>query len=150
MSQISPTEVKQRMECYKEVCHNAGVKLTHQRLEIYREMATTGDHPDADIVFKRVRKRLPTMSLDTVYRTLWLLTDLGLITTLGPSRERTRFDANLKHHHHFKCVNCGLTQDFYNDEFDAIPIPDSVQAIGSVDVTRVEIRGICHKCGGKG
>ena len=63
-------------------------------------------------VFEGVRERMPTVSLDTVYRTLWWLKDLGLITTLGSSRERTRFDANLSRHHHFVCVQCGLTRDF--------------------------------------
>ena len=111
-------EVEACMERFEQVCRDAGAKLTHQRMEIFREVAQSGDHPDAETVFQGVRQRIPSLSLDTVYRALWLLSDLGLITTLGPPRGRTRFDANLTRHHHFVCSNCGLTRDFYSDDFD--------------------------------
>ena len=143
---ISKLEIERRMERFEEVCRNSGVKLTHQRMEIFREVAQTGDHPDAENVFQGVRERMPTMSLDTIYRTLWLLKDLGLITTLGASRERTRFDANLTPHHHFLCVQCGLTRDFYNDEFDELMLPESVKAFGYVETTQVKVKGVCRKC----
>ena len=137
------------MERFEEVCRNSGMKLTHQRMEIFREVAQTSDHPDAEKVYQGVRKRMPTMSLDTVYRTLWMLKDLGLITTLGSSRERTRFDANLSRHHHFVCIRCGLTRDFYSDAFDELRLPDSVKAFGRVETTQVEIKGVCLKCNAK-
>ena len=146
---ISKEEIEQRMERFEAVCRNSGMKLTHQRMEIFREVAQTGDHPDAEKVYQGVRERMPTMSLDTVYRTLWMLKDLGLITTLGSSRERTRFDANLSHHHHFVCVRCGLTRDFYSDAFDELRLPDSVKAFGRVETTQVEVKGVCLKCNAK-
>ena len=147
--EISKREIKQRMERFEEVCRNTGMKLTHQRMEIFREVAQTGDHPDAEKVYLGVRKRMPTVSLDTVYRTLWLLKDLGLITSLGPPRERTRFDANLSHHHHFVCVRCGMMRDFYSDAFDDLMLPDSVQAFGRVETTKIEAKGVCLKCNAK-
>ena len=143
---ISKEEIEQRMERFEAVCRNSGMKLTHQRMEIFREVAQTGDHPDAEKVYQGVRERMPTMSLDTVYRTLWMLKDLGLITTLGSSRERTRFDANLSHHHHFVCVRCGLTRDFYSDAFDELRLPESVKTFGHVETTQVEVKGVCLKC----
>ena len=146
---ISKRKIEQRMERFEEVCRSSGMKLTHQRMEIFREVAQTGDHPDAEKVCQGVRKRMPTMSLDTVYRTLWLLKGLGLITTLGPPRERTRFDANLSHHHHFVCIQCGLTQDFYSDAFDELRPPDSVKAFRRVETTQVEVKGVCLQCNAK-
>jgi Fur family peroxide stress response transcriptional regulator len=142
-------EIEQRMRRFRAACHGAGVRLTHQRLEVFRELARTGDHPDAEAVYQRVRKRLPTVSLDTVYRTLWLLNDLGLITTLGPARQRTRFDANLTRHHHFVCVRCGLTRDFYSQELDDLQFPQAAQALGQIEMTLVEVRGVCRKCAAK-
>jgi Fur family peroxide stress response transcriptional regulator len=146
---IRKKEVEQRVQHFETVCRGQGVKLTHQRIEIFREVAQSGDHPDADQVFQRVRSRMPTVSLDTVYRTLWLLNDLGLVATLGSSRERSRFDANLKSHHHFVCGQCGLTRDFYSDDLDNLRLPDSVSAIGRIEATHVEVRGICRKCAKK-
>lgn len=147
---IKKKEVEQRMKLFETVCRNEGIKLTHQRIEIFREVAQTGDHPDADQVFQRVRDRIPTVSLDTVYRTLWLLNDLGLVTTLGSSRERTHFDANLNSHHHFVCGICGCTRDFYSKDLDNIILPDSVGAFGEIEATHVEVRGICRECVEKG
>ena len=143
---IDRREVEQRMTYFEAVCRREGIKLTHQRIEIYREIAQTGDHPDAEQVFQRVRKRLSTVSLDTVYRTLWLLNDLGLVITLGSSRERTRFDANLNSHHHFVCAQCGFTRDFYSTELDRIQLPDSVDSLGKIEATHVEVRGVCREC----
>ena len=144
---VDKGEFERRMKRFERECRDAGAKLTHQRLEVFREVAQAGDHPDAETVYRRVRERLPTVSLDTVYRTLWLITDLGLINTLGPSRERTRFDANLSRHHHFICVHCGLTRDFYSDALDELKLPAAVEAYGRVETTHVEVRGVCRSCG---
>jgi Fur family peroxide stress response transcriptional regulator len=133
----------------QQVCRSAGVKLTHQRMEIFREVARTRDHPDAETVYRGVRKRIPQVSLDTVYRALWLLSDLGLITTLGPARDRARFDANLCPHHHFVCLRCGLTRDFYSDAFDDSKLLRSVKTIGSVESAHLEARGVCQRCATK-
>lgn len=143
---IEEQEIELRMKHFESKCRKQGIKLTHQRIEIFREVAQTGDHPDAEHIFQRVRERLPTVSLDTVYRTLWLLNDLGLITTLGPSRNRTRFDANLEKHHHFVCEQCGLTRDFYSNVFDNLNLPDSLESFGTIATTHVEVRGLCREC----
>ena len=148
--QINNKEVEQRVKHFESVCREQGIKLTHQRIEIYREIAQTEDHPDADQVFQRVKGRIPTVSLDTVYRTLWLLKDMGLVVSLGSSRERTRFDANLSSHHHFVCRQCGFTRDFYNNALDTIKLPDSINSLGTIEATHVEVRGICHLCIEKG
>jgi Fur family peroxide stress response transcriptional regulator len=87
--------------------------------------------------------------LDTVYRTLWLLGDLDLIRTLGPLRERARFEANLKGHHHFVCVKCGLTRDFESEDLGTLPIPASAKKFGQVEAIQIEARGICRKCASK-
>jgi Fur family peroxide stress response transcriptional regulator len=138
--------VARRLEQFKAACKKAGVKLTHQRLEVFREIAANTEHPDAETVFRGVRERVPTVSLDTVYRTLWLLDGLGLITTLGPRRESVRFDPNLEHHHHYVCVPCGRAKDFESADLNVLAIPASVKKFGSVLATHVEVRGLCAAC----
>jgi Fur family peroxide stress response transcriptional regulator len=142
-------QVERRLERFKAACRKAGVKLTHQRLEIFREIAGSLEHPDAETVFRGVRVRVPTVSLDTVYRTLWLLDGLGLITTLGPRRESVRFDPNLEHHHHYVCVQCGLARDFESADLSVLTIPASVREFGSIMATHVEVRGLCAACAKK-
>ncbi|MGD1049132.1 MAG: Fur family transcriptional regulator [Candidatus Krumholzibacteriaceae bacterium] len=143
---VDKSELERRIEHFKEAARKAGIKLTHQRLEIFREVAASLDHPSAEAVLKALEARMPTISLDTVYRTLWLLSDLGLVSTLGPRRESVRFDANLARHHHFFCVRCGLARDFESAALDALRIPKSVAALGSIHTTRVEVRGVCRRC----
>lgn len=137
---------QRRLEHIKATVKAAGIKLTHQRLEIFTEIASSTEHPDAEKVFRAVQARMPTVSQDTVYRTLWLLRDLGLARTLGPQRDGVRFDANLDPHHHYVCVRCGLVRDFESADLNALPVPDAVRHIGSVVDAHVEVRGICAKC----
>ena len=146
---VSPDALKQQLAHLKNGLKRAGVKLTHQRLEIFREVACSSEHPDAEAIFKGVRERVPTVSLDTVYRTLWLYADLGLITTLGPPRDRMRFDGNVRPHHHFVCSKCGLTRDFYCDEFNRLQVPDAVKDFGGIQKMQVEITGVCQRCASK-
>jgi Fur family peroxide stress response transcriptional regulator len=146
---IEPQELQERLNHLKTGLRRSGVKLTHQRLEIFREVAKSGDHPDVETIFLGVRRRVPTVSLDTVYRTLWLLIDLGLLTTLGSPRGRVRFDANTSPHHHFICRKCGMTRDFFSHEFDRLKIPNSVKSLGNAKTTHIEVRGICYRCSKK-
>jgi Fur family transcriptional regulator, peroxide stress response regulator len=144
------TEIlERRMEFFKKQLRSSGVKLTHQRIEIFREVAMSEEHPDAEKIYSRIRKRLPSISLDTVYRTLWSLLDLGLISTLGPPRKTVRFDANMNSHHHFVCTKCGMTRDFYSKKLDRLRIPESESMLETVQRTQVEVKGICVKCSRK-
>ena len=148
MGKTVHSRTEQRLAHLKAVAKKAGVKLTHQRLEIFRELAATDEHPDADTVFRAVQQRMPTVSVDTVYRTLWMLHDLGLVTTLGPERNGVRFDANLDQHHHYVCVRCGLVRDFESADLNVLRVPDAVKGLGSISAAHVEVRGVCTKCQG--
>jgi len=150
VNKVDVLTVGRRVDRFRSAARDAGVKLTHQRLEIFREVASSAEHPDAEAVLRSVRKRMPTVSIDTVYRTLWMLNDLGLVTTLGPRRENIRFDANLEHHHHYVCVRCGLARDFESAALDAVGVPDAVKAFGHVVETHVEVRGVCSRCAATG
>jgi Fur family peroxide stress response transcriptional regulator len=143
---VDRRELERRLDEFRTAARKAGVKLTHQRLEIFREVASSIEHPAVDVVFRSVQARIPTVSLDTVYRTLWMLEDLGLVTTLGPRRGVVRFDANLGPHHHFVCVRCGLARDFESPAFDALRVPGTVKKYGEVVGTRVELKGVCRAC----
>ena len=146
---VAAEELERRMNRFVDTLKRLGMKMTHQRIEIFREVARTSDHPDAKAVFKGVKQRVPTVALDTVYRTLVVLNDLGLIATLGLPREVTRFDANLKPHHHYVCIRCGRARDFKSPVFDGLRAPQSLKNFGSVVSTHVEIRGLCARCSKK-
>jgi len=139
-------DARQRLADADAVLRQAGIKVTHQRLEILREVVANTAHPDADTIYQAVRVRLPSVSLDTVYRTLYLFADLGLITTLGVARDRLRFDTDAGPHHHFVCTRCGKIGDFTSEAFDHLTAPDAVRDFGTVAKVQVEFRGLCHDC----
>ena len=141
--------VENRLLGFVELCREAGLKATHQRTGIYRELARTDEHPDADTVFRRVRRRVPAISLDTVYRTLRLLEERSVIWRVASVGDRTRFDANTARHHHFVCRGCGRVQDFTHKEFDSFPTPRDVAGLGVVESVCVELRGLCTNCRAK-
>jgi Fur family peroxide stress response transcriptional regulator len=143
---VPAKETERRVACFIEVCRRSGRKVTHQRLEVFREVAGTDEHPDVETVYSRLHKRLPTVSVDTVYRTLGLLRDLGLVDALTTSLPRMRFDGNPTPHHHFICSTCGEVCDFYSEEFDQLQVPREVRAHGTVQKTQVEMRGTCLRC----
>jgi Fur family peroxide stress response transcriptional regulator len=97
-------------------------------------------------VYEKLKPNMPSISLDTVYRTLWLLAKNGLISTVGFPFERAKFDGNLKPHHHFICTMCGTIYDVYDEKLDKLPVPESIDGIGEVASTQVEIKGICKNC----
>ena len=135
-----------RLEAFIAAARDAGVKMTHQRMEIFREIASTEEHPDVDSIFQRVRKRIPTISPDTVYRTFGLLERAGVINKVSLFCDKARYDANTEKHHHFVCVECGKVQDFYSEDLNRVRYPDEISHWGRVDTVYVELRGVCMQC----
>lgn len=143
---ITEEQDQKRLTEFADACRQHGIKATHQRTEILRELAGTEEHPDAETVYKSVRRRVPAISLDTVYRTLKLFEDKGVIVRMGAMKERARFDANTSRHHHFVCTQCGLIRDFYDEALDSLKAPQVVPEMGCVDSVYVELRGLCRSC----
>ncbi|MBI4777261.1 MAG: transcriptional repressor [Deltaproteobacteria bacterium] len=125
---------------------NFGLRMTHQRLEIYRELACAKDHPSAEAIFRRVQSRVPTISLDTVYRTLATFEDSGLIARVQVSDDHGRFDGDRSPHHHFICIRCKSIVDFGWESFDGAELPESAETWGRVTDKNVVVRGICNSC----
>ena len=134
------------MQAFAETCRRGGLKITPQRTEIFRELASTDEHPDAETIHRRICERMPNVSLDTIYRTLYRLEEEGLVSRLQAVSGRVRFDANVERHHHFLCTQCGLVRDFQSSDLDACRIPSEVQAWGEVRTCNMEVRGVCSEC----
>lgn len=137
---------KQHLDQLKQLCNEAGIKLTHQRLEIFRELMSVCDHPSAELIHKRIHKKLPTIAIDTVYRTLATFDELGLVKKLHIMNERTLFDTNVTIHHHFICTHCKKVNDIYWSDFDNSTLPEVVKGMGKVQSRHLEIHGVCNDC----
>ena len=93
-----------------------GLRSTQQRASVYCSILDKQDHPTADDILIRVRKKLPSISLATVYNCLETLVDCGLVRQVNLDRASTRFCPNLAPHAHFKCSETGKIFDLSIDE----------------------------------
>ncbi|MBU0681457.1 MAG: transcriptional repressor, partial [Proteobacteria bacterium] len=117
---------------FENACRKADLKVTHQRLEIFRELAQAHDHPSAEMLYNRIIKRLPTISLDTVYRTLATLEKHDLITRVQTLESQARLEAEMIRHHHAVCRKCGAITDFSWNTFDEVQVPAELSGWGRI------------------
>ncbi len=120
-------------------------RLTRQRKEVYDSLLEKRDHPTATEIFLRVKERVPSISLATVYNCLEALTDAGLVKQVNLDRSPSRYCPNLKEHGHFHCSECGSIADvdFRDDSADA---PVRIPKGSVVHHVEVAIKGLCPTC----
>lgn len=139
-------EFKQELDHFEKTCKSAGLKVTQQRLEIYRALLESSDHPSAESLYRRLENRLPTLSLDTVYRTLATFEKYNLVHRLETKESQARFEPLGVRHHHFLCDRCGSVVDFFWPEFDTVVLPPTLDRIGTIERKNVVLYGRCAAC----
>ena len=117
-----------------------------QRRVILEELQTARDHPTAVAVYDLVRRRLPKISLGTVYRNLELLSRGGMIQKLQLGGAEARFDADVGPHHHVRCVRCGRVDDIHDLADEVAPAPPKRAGGYEILGCRLEFDGICPDC----
>jgi Fe2+ or Zn2+ uptake regulation protein len=125
---------------------NQRYRTTHQRRVILEEIRKVNTHPTADGVYEMVRKRLPRISLGTVYRNLEILSSCGLIQKIGPVSSQMRFDGNTSSHYHIRCVYCDRVEDAPIDTVDRIE--DEMREVTHYALIghKLEFVGVCPEC----
>ena len=120
--------------------------MTRQRQIILEELAAAGSHPTADEIYVRVRRRLPRISLGTVYRNLEVLSERALIQKLELGGSQRRFDGNVDRHYHIRCIRCGRVDDAPVRPLTAIE--NEVRAMSDYKIIghRLEFIGLCYEC----
>ena len=126
------------------------LRLTRQRAIILEELKRTRTHPTADEVHAAVRRRLPRISLGTVYRNLEVLSRLGLVRTLTLGGSPRRYDGTVEDHCHIRCVGCGRVEDVELEasqaDIDTMVACSPFEVIGH----HIEFTGICPECARRG
>ncbi len=145
-SQDDIVAVEKELKNFEDICHKHGLKVTPQRMAIYKELINSNEHPSAVMIHERIRKYYPNVSLDTVNRTLITFSEIGLVNIIEGRGDPKRFDSNLCLHHHFRCIKCGRITDFYSEEFDSLDIPSELKKKFVITGKRVNLEGVCDKC----
>ena len=87
------------------------LRMTKQRQVILEELRKVKTHPTADDMYQMLRKKMPKISLGTVYRNLEILSESGIIQKLDVGGTQKRFDGDISIHSHVRCVDCGRVGD---------------------------------------
>ena len=124
-----------------------GLKVTPQRLSIFKMLRNTHEHPSAEMIYNSLIEEHPTMSLATVYKTLDAFVQHGLIQQINLGEDSYRYDADTTSHIHVQCTECRQVTD--------IPLLDEVNVLRSkvgahtgylLSNERIFFYGICEKC----
>ena len=134
------------MDFFEKKCRENNLKLTPQRFAVYKELLASKDHPSTEIIYRRIREQFPNISYDTVNRSLFTLCGIGVANVVECPGGPKRFDADVSHHHHFRCIKCNNLIDFHSDTYDNIDVPEEIQKRHTVLRMKVHLEGICDKC----
>lgn len=121
-------------------------RMTRQRKIILTVLKNTQIHPTADWIYEKVKKKIPNISLGTVYRNLRILKETGKIRELNYGSSYSRFDGNCSNHYHFVCRDCGAVSDvdFAMDQDLNRQVEKCINA--KVEYHRTEFYGKCSSC----
>jgi Fe2+ or Zn2+ uptake regulation protein len=133
------------VEEIESLLRSRGFSLTPQRRAILRSLAESGGHWTAAELHDRVTGDYPLASRATVYSTLALLRELGVVAAVPAPGGELRFDANPEPHQHFVCVRCGRLEDVPEGWF-RVALPDDARPAFEVQRFRIVAEGVCAAC----
>lgn len=121
-------------------------RKTKQRSIILEQLRKTKAHPSADLLFKMVRRKIPSISFGTVYRNLNLLRDQGQILELFCGKYSCRYDGNLKNHYHLFCIKCENIFDIDEPLLRNLDYRISQKSGFRIKHHRLDFYGYCKVC----
>ena len=132
----------------KETLRRQGRRVTPQRVLIHRAISDLGRHATAEEVLERVSEQLPNASLPTVYATLELFEELGLLRRISTGVGPALWDPGLDGHHHMVCTGCGAVEDV-NGKLELASVVRAARRRGfRPDSTELVVSGLCARCAG--
>lgn len=114
-----------------------------QRIRIFETIFQSLEHPTVDMIYQSLAKEIPTLSKTTVYNTLKLFQQKGLVLVLNIEDNEVRFDADTSFHGHFKCQSCRMVFDF--------PLSEEETVLNSLKDFQIQeshyyLKGVCKDC----
>jgi Fur family peroxide stress response transcriptional regulator len=140
---------KEMVDIFYRRSKEYGLKITPQRTAIYQELLKARDHPSADVIYRKLVKKIPNISFDTVNRTLLTFSQIGIANIVEGYGQPKRYDPDIQPHHHFRCIQCNNIIDFHNKAYDNITVPQEIQNQFTVLHKKVVLEGLCDQCNKK-
>jgi Fe2+/Zn2+ uptake regulation proteins len=125
---------------------NSGYRATPQRIAISKYILSNHEHPTAQEAYLEVKKTHPTVSLATIYNTIKILKETGLILELNLHQGETRFDPNTEPHAHLLCLRCGKISDWKDPIIPSLISKVSDEENFTIIGSCLNLSGICESC----
>lgn len=134
------------MENLVQMLRAHGIAVTPQRLAVLESLQQRRDHPSADKIFQEVRRLLPAISFNTVYKTLEIFCQKGLVSKVNPLHEVARYDAERGRHAHLVCRRCHNIFDLeWRPGGQRDYSPEELMGF-RVEFQSLTIWGLCPRC----
>jgi Fe2+ or Zn2+ uptake regulation protein len=124
-------------------------RATRQLAAVYEALQGDHSHPRADEIYRRVREKLPRISLGTVYRNLQRLVEEGKIRMFLLGERVARYDPMVEEHDHFICQRCGRVEDVLLERDRRVNLAPLMAEGFTVTAHSLAIHGLCQRCGQK-
>lgn len=137
----------QALDYFRRRCKEQGLAFTHQRHVIYEAIVDSRGHPTPESIYERVRQRIPSISLGTVYKNVKTFLDTGVLKEVTLHHGTLRLESNLAPHHHLVCSSCKSIVDIDESAVEPVQAPKTGLPAGfSIKQYRVEFVGLCKSC----
>ena len=136
-------------EQFRELAAKHGLPVTHQRQVVFEAVIASHGHYSPEDIYVAVRRRIPSISLATVYNNLRLFIECGLLREVSPHAPTLRVDGNLKPHHHLVCSRCKSVHDIESEFIDFKRLSPHVPKGFDLTHAVVEVFGLCQECSAK-
>lgn len=128
-----------------EILNNANIRPSYQRLAVLETLCGVKSHPTADEILEMLNEKgYMSISRATLYNTLQLFMEKGIIICVDTHSNEAHYDADIKFHPHFICEECGRIIDI-DGNMPEIKLPDGFK----INKLTMNISGICRECSGK-
>jgi Fur family transcriptional regulator, peroxide stress response regulator len=131
---------------FRELCQENGIAVTHQRQVLYEAMKTTHGHPSPEEVYAQAKKKVPAISLATVYKNIHLFAESGVFREVSMHHGSLRVEMNDESHHHMVCSKCKAITDIGERAWAGVEAGQAAGRISGVERYAVDVIGICAKC----
>lgn len=122
------------------------LKLTPQRLAVYKYLMSTKEHPSAEVIYKALQPDYPTMSLATVYKAVKTLVEVNLVQEINVGEGNFRYDGNNNEHAHIQCLSCNKVDDLEHVSFPDLNKTAEDNSAYKVISNKLFFYGICENC----
>jgi Fur family transcriptional regulator, peroxide stress response regulator len=131
---------------FRAICQENGIAVTHQRQVLYEVMKSMHGHPSPEEVYAKVKKKVPAISLATVYKNIHLFVENGVFREVSMHHGSVRVEMNGDAHHHMVCSKCKVITDIGEEELGLVAKRKKLPGGFLVERYAVDVIGVCAKC----